>query len=412
MKINFANVVLLTILFSFSSAFSDNVAGVPTPAGKVLILYNKLGFGYEFSEPAMLTFYSALTGDQSHVNSNPNRTTANLPDGSIPPITPAPTVDTLNITSSNGIFSNLNSRFGTQIPDSLKGGKELLYWDLVFDLRFANTASAGVQSISLGTAPTSDINLYQSFLTGGGGLFIQAEYNVFTSRNSGVTALVNMFTRENFDPALISPGSIYQLTPSSYSSVPENFNKDFNDLTSTSLEQPYIVMGGTYPLSGIISGVPLIKWGTGSLLHLWDSKDLVMQDGRFMVSFDINAWGDHQTDWQGGKVTRATFAFIQNIYDLISGVKSYSVSKAFIPEEIDVGQNGTFTISIENKKDNPLYGFTVTDTVSACLNVISANPTWTSRNGNVFTWNVDEVLGRSTKTITVQYSADQMPPCN
>ncbi len=390
-------------------AHADNVPGVPTPAGKVLIIYNERGFGYEFSEGAKGTFHAALTGDLSKL------TFQNLgahPITDMPAISPAPQVDVLNVTKTTGIYDELITAFGGNIPAELSGGRELEYWDLIFDIRFANVqgTAANPASISLGNSPTSDMNLYRTFLTAAGGLYVQAEYDVFKARNSGVTSIINQFTNDTFDPDKITSGSSYQLTTADYSSTPENFNKDFNDLTDPTITQPMVVSGGTYPLSGI-SGTPLIKRGTDTFLHLWDSKDLVMQNGRLMIGFDINVFGDHHSDYQGGEITAGTFAFIQNIYDLISGIKYYSVAKEFVPSTIDLNDDGTFTISVTNKSANDLYGFTVKDTVSTCLQVNGATPMWDSNVGNAYEWTIDKIPANSTTVITVDYNATQMPPC-
>lgn len=406
----------LFFLFIIRASFADIPSGAPDPAGRVLIIYNAKGYGYEFSQPAAETFEAALTGDISKLNF-PTLGAHPIADSELPKFSPYPQVDMLAITGTNGIYSQLDATYGSIIPDELKGGKELQFWSLVFDVRFDNAGNGGnaaSDKITLDNIPTSDINLFKELLNDGGGLFIQGEYNVFKVRNQGVTSVINLFTKgNNFDPTKIS-SNIFQ-TITSYPANPENFNTDFNDLNSIPIEnQLKLVVGGGYPQTEITGGSPLVEYNNESIIHFWDSKDLTMENGRLMVSFDINGWGDHYADYQNGKVSTGAFATIQNIYDLLGGALNYSVFKEFTPSQGDVGDTASFKITVVNNGIVDISGISVTDTISNCLEIISSTPA-ASVNGKVYTWNaatIGTIGANDSVEIIVNFYSTQMPPCN
>ncbi len=406
-----ASVIPIAVLLGFSASSADNVAGAPQTAERVLIIYNGLGFAgtYQFSEPSSWTFKAALTEDKTQV--------VDAANANIPSFSPHPTVDMLKVTQANvGIYPELTATFGTSIPDSLKNGKELSYWTQVYDLRFDNNQS-GVEAITLDLASaTSDLSLYKTFLTRGGSLYVQGEYSAFQSRNQGVTSLINLLTDDVFTTASITnvPADGSAAKISTYPSSPENFSTDFNDLNAIAAQTPdnklTLIYAGCYPLSMIKGGVSLITSPTDpgySHMLYWGSPHLKTQNGRLIVGFDINCWSDNTA----GLVAEGAYAVIQNIYDLLSGSESYTVSKAFSPSSGNVGDTGSFIISVTNTGKSNLATMVVTDTVSSCLQIIDANPAWTTKTGTVLNWTLPVMTSGSTTNITVRFKASQMPPC-
>ncbi len=106
---------------SFTALWADTEAGAPKTVERVLLIYCDFKAWPEFGYNAMETFQDALLGQ-----------------GSAPDFDPKPNVDIVNITSGNGVIDEVLASFGSEIPDSLKGGKELHYWTQVYDLRFRN----------------------------------------------------------------------------------------------------------------------------------------------------------------------------------------------------------------------------------------------------------------------------------
>ncbi|ERP31018.1 hypothetical protein [Chitinivibrio alkaliphilus] len=153
----------------------------PDHPGHVLLIYNELGYhsdGNEFSQPIMETFRAALTGNPDYAIPEHVGAGHNL-NYNIPEIHPAANVDILNITNNQGIYGPLMEVFGDQISEDLHGGDELSHWTQVYDLRFSNNRPEAPETITTGTEPTSDLSLFRSFLSNGGGLFLQAEYSFF-----------------------------------------------------------------------------------------------------------------------------------------------------------------------------------------------------------------------------------------
>jgi uncharacterized repeat protein (TIGR01451 family) len=390
------------------------VAGTaPDPAGRVLLIYNELGYhsdGFEFSQPAMETFRAALTGNDEYAIPEEIGDVGTNLNYNIPDISPAPSVDILAITDNQGIYDPLIAAFGDEIPDSLSGGNELSHWTQVYDLRFSNNKAAAPEYITLGSEPTSDLSLYASFLADGGGLFIQAEYRIFVERNRGVTSVINMLTAQDvFDHTLI--GNQQAHTPIDTYSGYDDFSTNFNDLEAIDHEERLkLVSVGSYPLDQVTDGIPLLASQDIGHMFLWDSHHLVDQNGRLVVSFNINGWADLDPQWQG-QVKRGAYASAQNIYALLSGVLDYSIEKSFEPDHGDVGEEGTFFIRVTNNSDHAIADRVITDEVPGCLAVASSSPAWTSQNGNHFTWELPPIAPGETAVIEVDFIVEQFPPC-
>lgn len=383
--------LFLCLFLCISSVSADTEVGPPKTGERVLLLYCDYRTQYEFSYFAMETFRDALTGNNS-----------------APSFSPLPTVDTLEITSGgNGIIDELNAAFGDEIPDSLKGGKELQYWTQVYDLRFRNVYEGENEdfiNIDIDD-PQSDYSLYRSLLMNGGGLFVQGEYHVFLGRNLGVTTLINLLTKDEFKKENIINLGLKLI--SDFPNEPENFSTDFADLTDGGTIA--LVQAGAYPMSKIEYALPLIKTGDDAHMLFWYSRDLKDQNGRMIVSFDINGWSD-KTD---GQITETTYESVQNIYDLLSGAKNYTVEKSFVPDHADVGDDATFRIYCQNDGKSDLKDFKVIDTVHSCLTILDATPQWDTKVevadvGTILEWTIDIAKG-ARDSIVVNFNVNSFP---
>lgn len=390
-KSRLPQVVILIVLVCLVPSFADTEVGAPKTGERILLIYCDFKTWPEFGYNAMETFRDALTGNNG-----------------APDFSPKPSVDILDITSGNGIIGDLNKKFSSEIPDSLKGGNELRYWTQVYDLRFRNlTSGQNEDFITIDIDdPSSDYSLYKALLENGGGLFVQGEYNIFLGRNMGVATLINLLTRDEFKKENISDLGLKII--SSFPSEPENFSTDFQDLGAAN-GAIALVHAGAYPMSKINYALPLISSGDNAHMLFWYSKDLKVQNGRMIVSFDINGWADKDQ----GSITEATYASVQNIYDLLSGVKNYTVEKSFVPDHADVGDDATFRIYCENKGKTDLVDFHVVDTVDTCLTILSSSPNWDSKKyedgvGTILEWTIDVAKGERD-SIVVDFNVAKFP---
>ncbi|MCL1946053.1 MAG: hypothetical protein FWF51_02720 [Chitinivibrionia bacterium] len=403
----------------------DPTFTAPTEAGSALILYNAMGYnGYEFSQGAMETFRAALAQNINLINdpmANKNLT--------IPTINPPLThVNILNCTSSGGIDADLKTKFSvnsTQIDgfphdralfDSLyNAGNPLAYWSQVYDLRFVNNYGLNASVISTSNTNKSDISYFREHLKTGGTLYIQAEYSVFEGRNNSIATVIKTFTLDkDYNPVNILGGG--DLTSFNFSNDFENFAKDFNDLNLLAQQYPMLwKMAGGIPTNQIKNGISLITSGNYTIMAIWAPNrglDPEIGNGRFIVGWDINAWGDYKE----GIISTATFAIIQNLYDLMTGSKQYGIFKTFDPPEIELGVEGSFYITIKNNATYSVPMITVIDTISPCLQYIRSDTQTISENNlsggaKELKWEFS-IGGRSEKKIKIDYRVLKSPPCN
>jgi hypothetical protein len=177
------------------------------------------------------------------------------------------------------------------------------------------------------------------------------------------------------------------------------------------------VMAGGYPTDEVKPGHSLIKSGNLSVIICWGTKEMDPEigNGRLIVSFDINAWGDYAE----GRISRTTMAVIQNIYDLMSGTKQYGLLKSFSQDgtipELEDGKEGTCYITIKN---NAVYPIEVSalDTLSKCFEFVPSggdapNKITPSGGKTILEWNGIKLDGRQSKTIKFNYKVKYNPPC-
>ncbi|ERP31017.1 hypothetical protein CALK_2093 [Chitinivibrio alkaliphilus ACht1] len=215
-----------------------------------------------------------------------------------------------------------------------------------------------------------------------------------------------MLTRERFFYDRILGQGSYTISFSDH----EDFNTNFNDLDAIPEEEELrVVSAGPYPMSYIEYGVPLLYSGDLTHMLFWDSPYIEpRQNGRLIVSFNLNAWADLD-HLHGGHVKQGAYASAQNIYALLAGVLDYDIEKEFIPDHGDVGDAGTFYIRIQNNSTHEITDRVVTDTVPEALVVTGAQPKWTSREENVFVWELPPIPAGETEEIRVDFTVDHLP---
>lgn len=426
--------LFLSICFSVIYADVDTPPfKAPPQPGSALIIYNERGFGTQFSQPAMLTFRTALSRDLQYVRQIPTTTRYPINGDNVPEINPElRMVSVLNVTTA-GFDDELYAAFRSDplFVELYNEGNPLAYWSQVYDLRFNHDfGTSDMSSITTDqNNPKSDISYFKAFLQAGGALYVQTEYKEYVNRNRGVADVIKTFTLDkDYDYNRVLGGN--HMTDFLFSDNVENFAHDFNDLNKLAKDYPMKwVMAGGYPVSNLRHGVPLITNGSAAVMVFWGTKQLdpAIGNGRLIVGFDINAWGDHYTDSQEGKITKATFAVIQNLYDLMSGTNMFSVKKSFsengeIPQ-IEDGQTGTCYITVKN---NATYAFeiTVVDTLNRCFefiknsndNIPLTKQDNLSNSRTALEWDRVELKGRGSgedvKVIKFEYRVKYLPPCN
>jgi uncharacterized repeat protein (TIGR01451 family) len=441
--------ILLLCFIANILADIDLTFTAPKNPGSALIIYCGLGYNVnngknEYSQGAMETFRAALAQDANLIL-HPSKSRSEH-DLFIPVIDPKLTsVNILNITpntnnrlTASGIDSHLKQKFYVQNPTVKRiepngdtivtiddfefnitlfkklydDGNPLSYWSQVYDLRFVDEYSEDRNRTTAATITDKDMAFFKEHLKTGGTLFIQDEYNGFRNRNYGVGQVITNFTSDvNYNYLrVVSGNSIY---PSTFDGSLENFDRDFNNLSElvSSYSMRWEYAGGIPDnlFDGIVNGYKLVKNGSTIVIAAWDTKKMNPEigNGRLIVSYDINAWSDYEK----GKISRTTFALIQNIYDLMDGSKQYTVSKRFEPDEIGIGVVGECVITVNNNGNYLIENIVVEDPLNPCLEFISSTPQHTTKNGNTLIWNLGDIGGRNKKEIRFQYRITDLERC-
>jgi len=148
-------------------------------------------------------------------------------------------------------------------------------------------------------------------------------------------------------------------------------------------------------------------------------------NGLLVVSWAITAWGPQSSGGNISKITKTTFAVIQNIYKLMSGTAMFNVNKSFSKDsstvQIEKDQIGTCYITLKNNAIYPIEGFSIADTLSRCFEYLYKSgglyepiPTISQIGGKtILNWS-GIVLPPDRGSITVQfdYKVNYNPPCN
>lgn len=370
-----------------------------------------------------------------------------------------------------GIIANLKaSPLYDSIPDSLKNGKELNYWDVIFDLRIIDVSfDAGTGDTSKDSHaadepatitlnindPTSDYNLYHEFLASNGGLFLLGSSARY--RAMGIGSIVNANTVDNKTFELLADefvilhdadaewggteASLPDLLYGEFPQGPSNFAKIYNDLTTvqlpinggmnTSALRPTSFKGGEVLIENKWKGLSKV------ILYYWGAKDMVTGKGQLIISTEQYPWTNHWFNTLGESfknakandpynwpssydfaipfIGKGAFATIQNMYVLLSRSREVELEKEFIPSSGIVGDDGSFFITIRNTGTVSINDYTLIDTVSNCLEIKNSTPNWSNKSENILTWDENSIgtiePGDSVR-VQVNFVAKQVPPCN
>ena len=419
-----------------------HVFQAPQNPGSALIIFNDRGYDHpssaiaEYSKGAMETFRAALAQDINLIQ-HPSRTGwphSQLTNADIPTINPPLTrVNILNVTSNSGIEAQLEAKFrgkgSTNIDDfSFEGdifdelynaGNPLSYWSQVYDLRYANISGNAAAPHNISTDlndPRSDISYYGEHLRSGGSLFLMGEYDYYENRNNGISAIIRNFTQsKQYSGSVANQPSITSFT---FRNDYEHFATDFNDLNALFQQghgMTWVNAGGVTE-ADVAPGFPLVIAGGRVAIAAWGEgqMDPSVGNGRLLVCWDTNAW----SDYMDGRISKTTFALIQNMYDLMDGSKQYRGIKEFVPAAVEIDDIGVCRITVRNDGNYLVENIVVTDDLSSCLQFTEntgaiplSKPAPTGRGGTL-EWTIPELLPRSSRVIEFRYRAVDMPPCN
>lgn len=257
------------------------------------------------------------------------------------------------------------------------------------------------------TGANSDWELFENYLNAGGSLFLQGEHHDYYIRNTNLLMFVNHVASAPITSKY--PGCIFNnYTINDYQSAPENFSTDFNDLASIGSITGNFT--GYIPLNQRGSGQPLVNVQdggvTGAMALAYLPGNLVTSMGRMVVSFETNGFTE------SGLQNAASEAFIQNVYDLLSGCYRYEITKEFSPNQLCIGETGSFDLCYQNNGTRDLENIYIWDTIPTCFQFLNSTPGPTGNNGNLYWWYIGTVPAGSGKIcITVNYRAVSLPPC-
>ena len=352
-----------------------------------------------------------------------------------------------------GIIENLKrSYLYNNIPDSLRNGKELNYWDVIFDLRtiYSSVEYIG-QNVSIDAPatitldnedPLSDFSLYKEFLDSKGGLFLMG--SVARYHNAQITSLINVFTttensleyndlstgikdfEDNWGGFEDGGSELYAEYPDNHS----NFKKIYNDLTTTSM----VINGApnvfALKFSELKGGERLIvNTGTGGnkdLMHYWGASEIVGGHGQLMTTFNHQMFSNHyfSPDKESAMamgmettalshMTKGTFATLQNMFVLLNQSRQAKLEKEFIPKSGIIGDEGDFYITLHNTGTVKIDDFDIRDTVSGCLDILSVDHGGVAQ-GNIVSWDksaIGTILPGDSVKVGVHFKSIHLPPC-
>lgn len=367
------------ILVLSSSLIADLKDGSPANGESILLIYTT---ATDFSTELKTAFIEALTE-----------------------MSPSATIDEVQISIGDGAGPGFYDELVNQT-----GENNLSNWCQVYDLRFRDdrnnvgwTGQAQEDVITY-IGNNTDWELFQNYLNIGGSLFLQGEHHDFYVRNSNLMMFINSVATQPISQKFVSI-QVERFDITDFSSTIENFSSDFNTLNGGKLQGNFI---GGIDIATKGSGRPLttLKNGNMAMALAYLPTDLKTDMGRMVVSFESNAFAED------GLKNSTSKAWIQNVYDLLSGCYRYNIEKTFEPDTGKVGQEGTFKIFYENSGVQELQNFTVRDTIPSCLEFISSSPAPSGNNGNAFWWDLSKVPSGSSGEIIVTFKSTHLPPCN
>lgn len=375
----FKRSLFLLLSFCIISIQADLKDGPPVDGESILLIYTT---ATDFSTDLKTAFIEALTA-----------------------FSPSALVDEVQIATGDGSGPGFYDELVAQT-----GETSLYKWCQVYDLRFRDdknnvgwTGQAQEDVITyIGT--NTDWELFADYLDIGGSLFLQGEHHDFYVRNANLIMFINSVAASPITQTYASI-QVDRVDVADFSSTIENFNTDFNSLDGGALRGNFV---GGIDIATKGSGQPLttLKSGAMAMALAYLPENLKTSMGRLVVNFESNAFAE-----DGLKNSTST-AWIQNVYDLLSGCYRYEIEKTFEPDTGKVGEEGTFKIHYQNNGGQDLQGFVVRDTIPTCLEFISSNPAPSGNNGNAYWWNLPDVAPGESGDIIVTFESVQLPPCN
>jgi hypothetical protein len=384
--IQLKKLLLMLLILFLGVAVADDVSGAPVDGESVLIIYTDASIDPKPSEDLVKAFEDAF-------NDMPN-----------PPV-----ITSLIISAGDGSAPGFYDELVAQT-----GQTELSDWCQVYDLRFREdknnqgwTGNEKQEDVLTMLGDNSDWELFDNYLDAGGHIYFQSDHHDFYIRNTNLLMFINHIALAPITQANASFESNVQ-TISNFPSDPMDFNTDFNNISGQSMQSRF---PGGIDVVNAGSGRPLgtFAGGATAMALAYLSEDLKRNDGRVVINFETNALYEDEGD--EALVSATTTAWIQNVYDLLSGCYRYTLEKEFIPDTLMQGEEGKFDISYTNEMQ-PLKNFTVTDTIPDCLEFISSSPAPSGNNDNVYWWDLPEVSSGGSGTISVDYKLTKLPPCN
>jgi hypothetical protein len=376
---------LLVSLFSALARFAsaDLVAGAPSPGERILIIWTDAATG-TYDTQMRDAFVAALGA-----------------------IVPAPTIDQVLVSAGDGGSPGFYNELLAQTGES-----NLNDWCQVYDLRFRddrnNLAFTGQNQEDVITylGANNDTQLFTNYLNAGGSLFLQGEHHDYYIRDTNLFAFINSVANAPVTmPSNYAGVRTGAATGGAFPAAPENFNTDFNNIAGGSINTNFA--GGIY-LAMRGSGQPI---GTTNMnadggfpmttALAWLSGDL-RTNGRLVVNFESNAFTEPALK------NATSDAWIQNVYDLLSGCYRYTVTKAFTPTELCVGDAGTFQICYTNL-GKALSNYDIWDTLPNCLSFSSSTPAPTSGSGQFRRWNFPTIGVGASACVTVNFTVSCYP---
>jgi uncharacterized repeat protein (TIGR01451 family) len=360
-------------------------AGPPNPAESVLLLYSSAtAYGISLKD----TFKNALLA-----------------------VTPAPTITEVAYAATDiGIYTQLVAQTGQTSLSS---------WCQVYDLRFRedknNIAYTGPNQNDVITfaGANNDTALFTNYLNANGHLFLQGEHHDFYIRDQNLFAFINAVATVPINTASTAQqyadvNSMNTGVIGGFSSF-NGFNTNWNNLVGGTinagfpggLERAYA--GSGHPIGAdFTSQYNSTGTNQANTAYAWMSNDLTT-NGRMVVNFETNAYQNPQP---AGTPASVAIEWIQNVYQLLSGCYRYSLTKAFVPTTLCVGDPGTFTLCYSNSGSTNLTNVPLWDTLPSCLTYSSDSLGGASNSGQVYSWVIPSINAGTSACITVHFTVN------
>jgi uncharacterized repeat protein (TIGR01451 family) len=303
------------------------------------------------------------------------------------------------------------------------GQTSLSNWCQVYDLRFRedrnNIAYTGPNQNDVITfaGANNDTTLFTNYLNANGHLFLQGEHHDFYIRDQNLFAFINAVAASPVNTAIAAQqyAGYNSMNTGAIGGFPawNGFNTNWNNISAGIINAGF---PGGMEMGYAGSGHPIGAFFTSqynssganqcNTAYAWFPADL-RTNGRMVVNFETNAF---QNPGAGSVATE----WIQNTYQLLSGCYRYSLTKAFVPTTLNVGDSGTFTLCYTNSGSTSLTNVPLWDTIPACLtynsnstNIVGA-PTI---NGQVYSWVVPSIAPAASACVTVNFTVSSFAAC-